>query len=31
MVADVALRDIHRAIDERILPAGFFSLEDGRR
>ena len=31
VVARVALRDVNRAIDERILPEGFFSLEDGRR
>lgn len=31
MVARVALRDVNRAIDERILPEGFFSLADGRR
>lgn len=30
MVAHVSLRDVNRAIDERILPQGFFSLEDGR-
>ncbi len=31
VVAHVALRDVNRAIDERILPEGFFSLEEGRR
>ena len=31
VVAHVTLRDVNRAIDERILPEGFFSLEDGRR
>ncbi len=31
VVARVALRDVNRVIDERILPEGFFSLEDGRR
>ncbi|RTL80182.1 MAG: DUF433 domain-containing protein [Hyphomicrobiales bacterium] len=31
MVARVTLRDVNRAIDEHILPEGFFSLEDGRR
>ena len=31
VVARVALRDVNRAIDERILPEGFFSLDDGRR
>jgi uncharacterized protein (DUF433 family) len=30
VVARVALRDVNRAIDERILPDGFFTLEDGR-
>jgi len=30
VVAGVALRDINRAIDENILPEGFFSLSDGR-
>jgi uncharacterized protein (DUF433 family) len=30
VVARVALRDVNRAIDERILPDGFFSVEDGR-
>ncbi|HEX2890588.1 DUF433 domain-containing protein [Vineibacter terrae] len=31
VVARVALRDVNRVIDERILPEGFFSLDDGRR
>src|SRR5215469_13573964 len=31
VVAGVALRDVNRAIDERILPDTFFSLVDGRR
>jgi uncharacterized protein (DUF433 family) len=31
VVACVALRDVNRVIDERILPDGFFSLDDGRR
>ncbi len=31
VVACVALRDVNRAIDERMLPEGFFSLDDGRR
>jgi uncharacterized protein (DUF433 family) len=31
VVARVALRDVNRAIDERILPEGFFSVDDGRR
>ena len=31
VVARVTLRDVNRAIDERILPEGFFSLDDGRR
>ena len=31
VVAQVALRDVNRAIDEHILPEGFFSLDDGRR
>src|SRR5215470_19214326 len=30
VVAGVALRDVNRAIDERILPDAFFSLDDGR-
>jgi uncharacterized protein (DUF433 family) len=30
VVARVALRDVHRAIDERILPDGFFTLQGGR-
>jgi uncharacterized protein (DUF433 family) len=30
VVARVALRDVNRAIDERILPDGFFTVEDGR-
>jgi uncharacterized protein (DUF433 family) len=30
IVAQVALRDVNRVIDERILPDVFFSLEDGR-
>ena len=31
VVASVAVRDVNRAIDEHILPDGFFSLIDGRR
>ncbi len=31
VVARVTLRDVNRVIDERILPEGFFSLDDGRR
>jgi uncharacterized protein (DUF433 family) len=31
VVAGVALRDVNRVIDERILPEGFLSLGDGRR
>ncbi len=31
MVARVTLRDVNRAIDEHILPEGFFSLDGGRR
>ena len=31
VVACVALRDVNRVIDERILPEGFLSFEDGRR
>jgi uncharacterized protein (DUF433 family) len=31
VVARVALRDVNRVIDERLLPEGFFSLDDGRR
>lgn len=31
VVARVALRDVNRAIDEHILPEGFFSIDDGRR
>jgi len=31
VVARVALRDVNRAIDEHILPEGFFSVDDGRR
>jgi uncharacterized protein (DUF433 family) len=31
VVARVALRDVNRAIDERILPEAFLSLDDGRR
>jgi uncharacterized protein (DUF433 family) len=31
VVARVPLRDVNRVIDERILPEGFFSLDDGRR
>lgn len=30
VVARVALRDVNRAIDERILPDDFFTLDDGR-
>ncbi len=31
VVARVALRDVNRVIDERILPDSFLSLDDGRR
>lgn len=31
VVARVAVRDVNRAIDERLLPEGFFSIDDGRR
>lgn len=31
VVARVALRDVNRVIDERILPDGFFTVDDGRR
>lgn len=31
VVADVPIRDVHRALDERILPEGFYSLGEGRR
>lgn len=31
IVAGVALRDIHRAVDERILPAGFVLQDGGSR
>jgi uncharacterized protein (DUF433 family) len=30
VVAHVTLRDVNRAIDERILPDGFFMIENGR-
>jgi uncharacterized protein (DUF433 family) len=30
VVANVALRDVHRVIDERILPDNLFSTDDGR-
>lgn len=30
VVARVTLRDVNRVIDERILPEGFFTLDDGR-
>jgi uncharacterized protein (DUF433 family) len=30
VVSRVALRDVNRAIDEGILPDGFFTLDDGR-
>ncbi len=30
VVAHVPLRDVNRAIDERILPDGFFTVEGGR-
>ena len=30
-IASVTVRDINRVIDEKILPEGFFSLENGRR
>ena len=29
-VASVALRDVNRAIDEHILPEGFYRIDDGR-
>lgn len=31
VVADVEVRDVHRMIDEDILPKDFYVLEDGRR
>jgi uncharacterized protein (DUF433 family) len=31
VVASVTVRDINRVIDEKILPEGLYSLEDGRR
>jgi uncharacterized protein (DUF433 family) len=31
VIASVTVRDINRVIDEEILPAQFYSLEDGRR
>jgi uncharacterized protein (DUF433 family) len=31
VVARVTLRDVNRVIDERLLPEGFISLDDGRR
>ena len=31
LVAGVTVRDVHRVIDEHILPEGFSSLDDGRR
>jgi len=31
VVSRVTLRDVNRVIDERILPEGFFSIDDGRR
>ena len=31
VVARVALRDVNRVIDERILPGGLFSVDEGRR
>ena len=31
VVAAVTVRDVNRAIDERILPERFYSLEGGRR
>ena len=31
VVARVDVRDVNRVIDERILPEGFFAVEDGRR
>jgi uncharacterized protein (DUF433 family) len=31
VVARVALRDVNRVIDERILPEGFFTLDESRR
>ncbi len=30
VVARVSLRDVHRAIDERILPRDFYQIDDGR-
>jgi hypothetical protein len=27
----MGIREVNRAIDERILPEGFFTLDDGRR
>ena len=30
VVADVSVRDVHRVIDEHILPESFYSLEGGR-
>src|SRR5262245_21399922 len=30
VVSGVALRDVNRAIDEEILPDGFFTYDDGR-
>ncbi len=30
-IASVTVRDINRVIDEKILPEGFYSLENGRR
>jgi len=31
VVAGVAVRDVHRVIDERIIPENFLAAEDGRR
>jgi uncharacterized protein (DUF433 family) len=31
VVAGVAVRDVHRVIDERIIPEHFLAVEDGRR
>jgi uncharacterized protein (DUF433 family) len=31
VIADVAVRDVHRVIDEQIIPEPFYSMRDGRR
>ena len=31
VVAGVTVRDVNRAIDERLLPDRLYALEDGRR